>query len=632
MGEGQDKMARSLLDLEPTAILDLFLVYPDYNGQPDEVFAIHNGSLFKKGVIWQGKTYMPIGLEIDGFEVNADGRINRPKIKVSNNEYFVTSLLKKFNNFQSARIIQKRTLVKYLDDENFDGGNPFGQSDGTAEISSQEYIVAQKTQENKIFVELELTSPLDLDNFQLNHRRIMGKYCYWSYRGFGCKYKGPPIHRENGKKFEDVNGDPVALDVDSFVYGDPKDEYSKDKQYEIGDIVYIRGLSQTEQSIGQLSASEKSIYNYYVAKDQVRGLKPDENPKYWDKDGCNKKLSSCKVHFPKEGVINRFVGLGEVEVDVAQFVPETRIGHFLRMESYNETIPNGGPITQRLREINAWTLAFNLTRLQELDYRNAIFRTLWNDPNNSNHYTNNPLELIVADNSFVFGFEDVVAGTPTKKKITTTPRSDLQADGLINHPVIVGQKDEKTVFLYEPSLENYIEYNLEGTLRKNRISNFYIGADEFNSNLSQIRATRMDIDSICFWSKALTKAEIERLYNKPVDGGLRAEKYENLAGDSLLENVENWWEGAFTGDTSISPVSNLNGITEFDGIRDLKQQDDLFVNAYYQGVSLPTEGSFAIKNETYEYNIEEQILISGDGNLPFGGFPGTDGFEFSRNA
>jgi len=628
MGEGQDKIARSLLNLEPTAILDLFLVYPDYNGQPDEVFAIHNGSLFKKGVIWQGVTYMPIGLEMDGFEINADGRINRPKIKVSNNQYFVTSLLKKYNNFQSARIVKKRTLVKYLDDDNFDGGNPFGQSDASAELSSQEYIVAQKTQENKVFVEFELTSPLDLDNFQLNHRRIMGKYCYWSYRGLGCRYEGPPIHRENGKNFQDLDGNPVSLDVDSFVYGDKNDEYSEDKQYEQGDIAYIKINSQTSQD-----SSSAVSYNYYVAKTEVRGLRPDENLKYWDKDGCNKKLSSCKVHFPEGGVINRFVGLGTSQIDTARFIPETKKAHVLRPQEFIYTDPAGTDPILKMRQKNQWTLAFNLKQIQQLDYRNAIFRTLWNNPSEGSLYTDNPLELIIDDNSFVFAFEEDLDGVISSKKITSSPRLELQ-DGLVNHPILIGQKDDKTLFLYEPSLDSYVEYSLNGTLRKNRISNFYIGADEFNATIGSIRSTRMDIDSICLWSKAITKAEIQRLYNKPVDGGLRAKRYQDIPqGDSLLEDVENWWQDAFTGDTEINPPTNLNGLTQFDGIRDLKQQNSLILDAYY-GVSpiQPEDEAFEIDTNSYEYNIEEQITIGGEGKLPFGGFPGTDGFDFSRGA
>ena len=153
MAEGKNKVARSLLDLEPTAILDFYQIYPDIVNAPTQVFSMHGGSIFKDQITWQGVKYTPVPIEVEGFEVTANTSLPRPKIKIANIDYLVTAMLQKYSDFKNAQVVRKRTFVKYLDDVNFDGGNPFGGGDSTAEISSEKYVIGQKTQENKVFVE-----------------------------------------------------------------------------------------------------------------------------------------------------------------------------------------------------------------------------------------------------------------------------------------------------------------------------------------------------------------------------------------------------------------------------------------------------------------------------------------------
>ena len=176
MGQGADKIARSLVELQPTAIVELFLLYFNTVDQPEACIAFHGGAIYNREVTWQGIEYLPIPVETEGFEVNANGQMARPKIRVSNKDYFVTDLLLRYNDLQFSKIVRKRTFIKYLDDVNFDGGNPWGQADATAEVSNDTYVISQKTAENKNFVEFELTSPLDLENFELNNRLIMSRY------------------------------------------------------------------------------------------------------------------------------------------------------------------------------------------------------------------------------------------------------------------------------------------------------------------------------------------------------------------------------------------------------------------------------------------------------------------------
>ena len=143
-GEGKNKVATSLLDLQPTAVLELFKIFPDRINKPTLFLGFHGGTLYDKSLVWQGVQYLPLAIENDGFDILADGQLARPKIKVSNKGNIVTNFLQNYKDFVNAKVIRKRVSVKFLDDANFDGGNPFGVADAKAELTNQEWIVGRK--------------------------------------------------------------------------------------------------------------------------------------------------------------------------------------------------------------------------------------------------------------------------------------------------------------------------------------------------------------------------------------------------------------------------------------------------------------------------------------------------------
>jgi len=303
MGKGQDKIAISLMDLQPTAIIEFFLLYFNTIDRPDSYIAFHGGSNFNKGIVWQGVTYLPVPVETEGFEINANSQMPRPKIRISNKDYFVTDMLIRNSDFQYSKVIRKRTFVKYIDDVNFDGGNPWGEADASAEISNESYIISQKTAENKNFVEFELTSPLDLDNFELNNRLILARYCSWVYRGPGCNYDGNPVQTEDG------------VDIAYRIPSGPQTQsqsWSQGTTYNIGDAVYLENkrikitlidktpASPTDDDVTISTNRSEFVKIWFVCKQghiASDATKPDDNSSYWIKDGCSKKLSACKKRF-----------------------------------------------------------------------------------------------------------------------------------------------------------------------------------------------------------------------------------------------------------------------------------------------------------------------------------------------
>lgn len=306
MGQGQDKIARSLLDIQPTAVLEFFRIFPDTISKPDIFVSVHGGSIFGGNVTWQGIQYIPVPIEGEGFEINGNGQLSRPKIRIANKDFLITSLLQNNSDFKNAKIVRKRTFLKYLDDVNFEGGNPFGPQDFTAEIGNETFLIGQKTAENKVFVEFELTSPLDLENFEVTNRNILAKYCYWSYRGHGCNYAGPPIERENGLNFRQPNGNTVVV-PDSPLTGFLTNNnylWSADSTYKIKNIVYLENPKIIINPIPNDPESYKGfLRTWYVCISNgsdgkgITNKNPQNHPDLWQKDGCSKKLSACKKRF-----------------------------------------------------------------------------------------------------------------------------------------------------------------------------------------------------------------------------------------------------------------------------------------------------------------------------------------------
>jgi lambda family phage minor tail protein L len=300
MGQGQNKIASSLLDIQPTAVLEFFRIYPDIINKPTTFIPIHGGSVFGGNVAWQSVEYIPVPIEGEGFEINGNGQLSRPKIRIANKDYLISSLLQNNFDFKNAKIIRKRTFLKYLDDVNFDGGNPFGSQDFTAEISNEIFLISQKTAENKAYVEFELTTPLDLENFEITNRQILAKYCYWMYRGRGCNYVNKPIEMENGDPFLDADENLVTPQTpENGFLTNSSYQWVDTKSYAKSAIVYLENpkITINKNPYDPNSYSGPLRIWYVSIADGNLNNHPESNPTHWLKDGCSKKVESCKKRF-----------------------------------------------------------------------------------------------------------------------------------------------------------------------------------------------------------------------------------------------------------------------------------------------------------------------------------------------
>lgn len=193
-------VSQDLQAIAPSAVIELFELHLDQtlHGGTD-IYRFHAGSnaLNTPGdVIWNGQAYLRYPVQVEGFEYSGQGQLPRPKLTVSNLASTISALLlivnaeTPGNDLIGAKLIRIRTLARYLDGANFEGGtNPSGAADPTAEFPRDIYYIARKSAENREVVEFECAAAFDLQNVNAPRRLCINNICQWTYRSsVGCGY------------------------------------------------------------------------------------------------------------------------------------------------------------------------------------------------------------------------------------------------------------------------------------------------------------------------------------------------------------------------------------------------------------------------------------------------------------
>lgn len=169
-------------------------------------------------VVWQGQTYSPMPVQVDGFEMTTKGTAPRPRLRIANVSGAMTAVNLETDDMVGAKITRRRTFSQYLDAVNFPGGvNPT--ADPGQHLPDDVYFVDRKVTENNVMVEWELASSLDLEQVVLPARSIIASYCTWQYRVYrngafdysdveGCSYTG-----SNYFTIQGVSTNDPSLDV-----------------------------------------------------------------------------------------------------------------------------------------------------------------------------------------------------------------------------------------------------------------------------------------------------------------------------------------------------------------------------------------------------------------------------------
>ena len=237
-------------------------------------------------------------------------------------------MLRKYDNLNGAKVIRRRTFVKFLDDANFPNNkNPWGEADPNARLGDEKFFISRKMMENKMMAEFELVSSLELENINVPNRDISARYCNWVYRGYGCRYGcksttltdglDRPIADIRDNSFVIATGSNWRLNPELFpinktagdIHGaagvlENKGRWETgNSAYSVGDYIYTVS-DRVKNSQGFTANYFQNHPVYYVCKSghtpSSNAFKPNIRSDLWVKDCCSKKISACKMRFDNE--------------------------------------------------------------------------------------------------------------------------------------------------------------------------------------------------------------------------------------------------------------------------------------------------------------------------------------------
>lgn len=124
-------------------------------------------------IVFNGVTFSQLPVEVTNIEILGDGRLPRPKMKVSNVNLTFVAFVNENSDGIGAKVTRIRTFKKYIDGE--------AGADSSAQFPSDIFYIEQKTIQNKYFIEWELISPFDFGNKKLPKNQVL-QYCQHRYR------------------------------------------------------------------------------------------------------------------------------------------------------------------------------------------------------------------------------------------------------------------------------------------------------------------------------------------------------------------------------------------------------------------------------------------------------------------
>lgn len=209
-------LSADIQSLDPGALLVLFVLdFTNVSGGTVDYFHACTNDL-KQPVVWQGHTYTPYPVKVEGFAFTTQGALPRPKATIANPSGIVSALLRQYNDLRGAKVTRKQVLVKYIDGANFSGGtNPSGVANPNAGFEDEVYYVERKEYEDNEAVVLELCAAADMEGTEIPLRYIQGNVCGFIYRGGECPYSGGAVAQWDDTATSNINLDVCGKRISS---------------------------------------------------------------------------------------------------------------------------------------------------------------------------------------------------------------------------------------------------------------------------------------------------------------------------------------------------------------------------------------------------------------------------------
>jgi lambda family phage minor tail protein L len=126
------------------------------------------------GVSFGGQVYAPIDIVVSDFKTNAGGVLPTPKMQIANSDTVIQGLVNNYGDLCGCEVRRIRTFARFLD------GAP--EADGTSFVGPDVFRIERKSDENKNFIEWELSAAIDQEGKMLPGRQYIRDICTQRYR------------------------------------------------------------------------------------------------------------------------------------------------------------------------------------------------------------------------------------------------------------------------------------------------------------------------------------------------------------------------------------------------------------------------------------------------------------------
>lgn len=185
------------------AWVDLYVLDTTLKG--GSLYHFHSGTNeLRQPVVWQGNTYQPLPVVCTGFVLSSTSYA-RPKLQIANASGVFSMLMQGIGDLVGCKVTRKRTTIRYLDAVNFASGNP--NANPSEHLPDDIFYISRKSAENKVYVEFELASVLELNGVMLPKKQVMATVCPFMYRQDECGYTGGAVADSNDIPTSDITKD-----------------------------------------------------------------------------------------------------------------------------------------------------------------------------------------------------------------------------------------------------------------------------------------------------------------------------------------------------------------------------------------------------------------------------------------
>jgi lambda family phage minor tail protein L len=198
---GTPALVATSQSLEPGDLICLYRIELDPIGVPTTWAFVESTS--KTAVVYQGVTYTPVDVKVEGFEYSGQGKLPEPTLSITNATRLLSGAAVVYKDLIGARFVRIRTYKHFLD------GQPA--ADPNSCYAPDVFTIAQKTKHDKTEIVWKLQALMDQEGRKLPGRTILRDFCPWRYRRWnsdtasfdytkvvGCPYTGTAYFDQQG--------------------------------------------------------------------------------------------------------------------------------------------------------------------------------------------------------------------------------------------------------------------------------------------------------------------------------------------------------------------------------------------------------------------------------------------------